>query len=81
MGGILGTPLVKLKGVTKMVGTIAGEMLLSVAALTGVQLHRCSVLAVAATVQVAVPSPVVIGIDSRGVAFRGVAFPPNFYTL
>ena len=77
MGGIPGESLVKSKGVTKMVGTIAGGMSTAVAALSGVRLHRCSVLAVAATVWVAVPPPVAVGIDARVVAFRGVAFPPT----
>ena len=77
MGGILGASLVKLEGVTKMVGTIAGGMSTAVAALAGARLHRCRVLAFAATVWVAVPPPVAFGIDARGVAFRGVAFPPT----
>ena len=50
MGGILGASLVKLKGVTKMVGIIVGGMSTAVAALTGVRLHRCGVLAVAVKV-------------------------------
>ena len=55
MGGIMGASSVKSKGATKMVGTIAGGMLTAVAALAGVRLHCCSVIAVAATVWVAVP--------------------------
>ena len=77
MGGILGASLVKLKGVTKTVATIAGGMSTAVAALTGVWLRRCGMIAVAATVWMAVPPSVAVGIDARGVAFRGVAFPPT----
>ena len=86
MSGILGSSLVKSKGVTKMVGTIAGGMPTMVAAIAGVQLHHCGVLTVAATVWVAAPPPFAVLIDARGVAFlptstlceaRGGVFPPT----
>ena len=76
MGGILGEYLLKSKGVTKMVGTIAGGMSTAVATLSGVRLHLCGVLSVAYTMWVATPPPpVAVGIDAIGVAFRGVASP------
>ena len=55
MGEILGASLVKSTGVTKMVRTIAGEMTTAVAALVGLHVHRCGVLAVSGTVWVPPP--------------------------
>ena len=60
-----------------MVGTIVGVMSTEVDDLAIVRLHLCSMLSVAAKVWVAVTTPVVVGIDARGVDFRDVESPPT----